>query len=166
MLNPVAFYPILWARSPPHLPILQDHKAVAFEAQFYFDGTPRDCKLFFTEGDWFRFENCWRSSKFDTRQYTQHQNGIFPSQRFPTCGRTCPRTHYTWDPPVTCPSGFAHHVPYPLDKALFTPGLTQGSAPRGSHLSLVIDKVKHDDIFNRPFVNILLCWKLWPYLLL
>lgn len=64
--------------------------------------------------------------------------------------------------PLTCPRGFAHRVPYPPDKALFTPGLAQGSAPRGSHLSLETDKVKHDDMSNRPFVNILLCGKLRP----
>lgn len=62
--------------------------------------------------------------------------------------------------PTTQPSGFAHHVSHPFDKTLFTQGLTQCSAPRGSHLSLVIDTLKHDEIFNRPFVNIRPCWKL------
>lgn len=54
---------------------------------------------------------------------------------------------YTTSPaPSPGPSGFAQRVPCPPDKVLFTPGLSQGSAPRASRLSLVRDKRKHDDI--------------------
>lgn len=48
-------------------------------------------------------------------------------------------------PPWVC----AHHVSYPSDKALFTHGLVWGSALRGAHLSWVIDKLKHDEIFQQ-----------------
>lgn len=149
MLNPVAFYPILWARSPPHLPILQDHRAVAFEAQFYFDGTPRDCKLFFTEGDWFQFENCWRNSKFDTRQYTQHQNGIFPSQRFPKCGRTCSAHSLHLRSPPDLPQWVCPSCSLPSWQSIIYPWAHSGLSSKGVS-PFAGNKVKHDDIFNRP----------------
>lgn len=62
-------------------------------------------------------------------------------------------------PPQPGPSGFAR-CKIPSWQGCICPWATQCSAPRGSQLSLVIDKLKHGDIFNRPFVNTLPCHKL------
>lgn len=52
------------------------------------------------------------------------QNGSFPSQEDPHTGEPARCTHY---PSLPGPSGFARHVSYPLDKALFTYRLTECS---------------------------------------
>ena len=62
-------------RPPTHLPILLDHEATAFEVRFHFDETPRDWKLFFTEGDRFQSENSRRNFKCDRVQHIQQDDG-------------------------------------------------------------------------------------------
>lgn len=82
----------------------------------------------------FGLKNCRRNySKFDRTQHTQPQRLL----------RSFTKLAYLWEnllsalitsdllPLLPGPSGFAHHVSYPLDKALFTHGITRCSAPRG-----------------------------------
>lgn len=55
---------------------------------------------------------------------------------------------------AACPGGFAHHV---LTLSTKHPGTHSVFSPKGSHLSLANDKLKHSEIFSKPFASMLPC---------
>lgn len=125
---------------------------------------PRDWKLFFTEGNWFRFEKLQEEFILSVTGCStpNPKDRFFPSQSLPTCGRTCSvhSLHQVSFPFYLAPVGLPIMFLTLLTKHYLPMGSLGAQLQGGSHLSLVTDKLKHDDIFNRPFVNILPCWKL------
>ena len=160
LLSPI----ILWARLPPTPSHPARSWSYCFWSSISFWWNTEGLKII---SHWRRLISVWkRQEEFWVWQNAAHpaRKWLFlPSKGYSHMKELAPCTHRKSSPhhpPQPSPSGFAHHDSYPFDKALFTQGLTQCSAPRGSHLSLVIDTLKHDEIFNMPFVSIRPCWKL------
>lgn len=92
---------------------------------------------------------------------TQPKRWLLPFTKDSACGRACSvhSLHQICSPLYLAPVGLPIMFLTLLTKHYLPMGSLSAQLQGGSHLSLVSDKLKHEDIFNRPFVNIVPCWK-------
>lgn len=111
----------------------------------------------------FGLKNCRRNySKFDRMQHTQPHRLLLSFAKLAYLLENLLSALIASDllPFYLAPVGLPSMFLTLLTKHYLPMGSLGAQLQGGSHLSLVTDKLKHDDIFNRPFVNILPCWKL------